>query len=42
LARSSGCSERNAELKDLFARFGYRYLDTIESDHDFTNIPDAM
>jgi FkbM family methyltransferase len=35
-------SERIAELKDLFARLGYRYLDTIEIDHYFTNIPDAM
>jgi FkbM family methyltransferase len=35
-------SERIAELNDLFARLGYRYLDTIEIDHYFTNIPDAM
>lgn len=27
-------------LKNLFAGFGYRYLDTFEIDHYFTNIPD--
>jgi FkbM family methyltransferase len=31
-------SHRIVELKDLFARLGYRYLDTIEIDHYFTNI----
>ena len=31
-------SERLAELKDLLARLDYRYLDTIEIDHYFTNI----
>lgn len=33
-------SDRLEELKDLFARLGYRYLKTNYIDHYFTNIPD--
>lgn len=31
-------SEHIAKLKSVFASFGYRYLDTFEIDHYFTNI----
>lgn len=33
-------SDRLAELKALFHRFGYRYLHTCDIDHYFTNMPD--